>query len=57
MNPVPRVSPAKYRSKNRAAKVRFRIKGEADGPLYEGQKLVVPCSGCGKRLALDPKSP
>ena len=48
MTPIPRVSAKKYPPKDRAAKVRFRIKGEKDGPVFEGQKLVVPCRGCAK---------
>ena len=45
MNPIPRVSPQKY------AKVRFRIKGEKEGPVYQGQALVKPCVGCAKKIS------
>lgn len=31
-----------------AAKVRFRIKGQTDGPIYQGQKIVTPCRTCRK---------
>ncbi|MES2923679.1 MAG: hypothetical protein V4819_19145 [Verrucomicrobiota bacterium] len=31
----------------RAAKVRFRIKGEKHGPIYQGSQLYQPCIGCG----------
>lgn len=30
-----------------AAKVRWKIKGAAEGPVYQGQRLVTPCRGCG----------
>lgn len=31
-----------------AAKVKFRVKGQPDGPIYEGQRIIIPCKGCGK---------
>jgi hypothetical protein len=31
---------------NRAARVRFRIKGNEDGPIYEGQRVYAPCKSC-----------
>jgi hypothetical protein len=49
--PIKRVSAKKYPPKDRAAKMRFRIKGETDGPIYEGQKIILPCKGCGKPAA------
>jgi hypothetical protein len=42
--PLPRVSAKHYG--NQAAKVRFRVKGNADGPIYQGQVQIVPCAGC-----------
>ena len=27
--------------------VKFRLKGEADGPVYSGQAVVIPCRTCG----------
>jgi SAM-dependent methyltransferase len=33
-------------AKVRAAKVRFRIKGETDGPVYQGQEIVKQCGKC-----------
>ena len=38
----------------RAARVRMRLKGHADGPVYQGQALVRPCPGCGGRLTAPP---
>lgn len=31
------------------AKVRFRIKGEEDGPVFQGQRIVKACGGCGSK--------
>lgn len=42
MKPIPKVSGGKYP----AAKVRFRIKGQPDGPVFQGQVIVSPCKGC-----------
>jgi hypothetical protein len=28
------------------AKVKWRIKGSPDGPVYQGQAIVVPCPAC-----------
>lgn len=39
---------------NRAAMVRFRLKGEADGPVYQGQNVVKPCRTCGKKRDATP---
>lgn len=41
--PIRRVSARKY---TRAATVRFRIKGQPDGPIYRGQALLRPCATC-----------
>jgi len=41
LKPLPAVSPEKY------ARVRFRIKGNIDGPTYQGQELVRKCKSCG----------
>jgi hypothetical protein len=35
--------------KGEAAKVRFKIKGEEDGPVYRGQEVVRACGGCGSK--------
>lgn len=32
-----------------AARVKWRVKGNDDGPVYRGQKVVRPCKGCGNR--------
>lgn len=32
-----------------AAKVRVRIKGEQDGPVFQGQVVIVPCLNCGRK--------
>jgi hypothetical protein len=47
--PIPRVSAKHYAPQPAptATKVRFRVKGEADGPVYQGQVVVVPCRSCG----------
>lgn len=46
--PLPKVSARKYGEQEaRPAKVRFRLKGNAGGPVYQGQHLIVPCKGCG----------
>jgi hypothetical protein len=43
--------------KDAAAKVRFRIKGEVGGPIYQGQRIVVPCKTCGGKPKLDIATP
>lgn len=48
--PIARVSASKY---DRPARVRVRLKGETDGPVYEGQRVVVPCKTCGQRKQVD----
>lgn len=52
MTPIRRVSAKKYRppaEPDRTAKVRFRIKGQTDGPIYQGQKIITPCKSCGSK--------
>jgi len=41
-----KVSASKYTG-NAAAKVKFRIKGQPDGPVYQGQSVIAPCRSCG----------
>ena len=49
-NPIPRVSAKHYAPQPApAAKVRFRLKGETDGPIYQGQHIITPCKSCGKQ--------
>jgi len=46
---IPKVSASKYPGADptpKAFPVRFRIKGQADGPVYEGQRQIRPCAGC-----------
>jgi hypothetical protein len=54
--PLPRVSAKHYAAaaaaqqeepQEAAAKVRFRLKGAADGPIYQGQNIHTPCATCG----------
>lgn len=50
--PLPRVSAKHYAAAAQpedpqAAKVRFRLKGAADGPIYQGQNIHTPCATCG----------
>lgn len=52
MTPPPRVSAKNYPGENRAAKVRIRIKGEPDGPVYQGQEIIQPCDGCAEKSRL-----
>jgi len=54
MTPIRRVSPAKFaQPESRPAKVKVRVKGSgSDGAVYEGQRLIVPCSNCGSKSAL-----
>lgn len=48
MTPLPKVSAIHYAPQPaaRPAKVRFRLKGQLTGPLYQGQQLIVPCKTC-----------
>jgi hypothetical protein len=32
-----------------AAKVRWKVKGASDGPVYQGSKVYQPCIGCGQK--------
>jgi hypothetical protein len=49
--PIPRVSAKHYAPwPAPAAKVRFRLKGEVDGPVYQGQAVVTPCKSCGGKI-------
>lgn len=41
-SPIHKVSSGKY-----PAKVRFRIKGQPEGPVFQGQEIIHPCKGCG----------
>lgn len=34
------------------ARVKWRIKGEVDGPVYQGTREVRPCRGCAQRRVL-----
>ena len=34
---------------SRSATLRFRLKGQTAGPVYQGQRLVIPCRACGKK--------
>jgi hypothetical protein len=46
----PKVSASKYPgAADSAFPVRFRIKGQPDGPVYAGQRVVMPCKTCGQR--------
>lgn len=40
--PLPRI-------RNSAARVKWRLKGAVDGPVYEGQREVIPCKNCGQK--------
>lgn len=49
MKTIPRVSAKHYGLvQPRTAKVRFRIKGETDGPIYQGQTKIKACQSCGQ---------
>lgn len=46
--PIPRVSAKHYAPQPApAAKVKWRIKGQPDGPVYQGQEKVLSCRTCG----------
>ena len=47
--PIPRVSAKHYAPQPAptAAKVKWRIKGQTDGPVYQGQEKVSSCRTCG----------
>lgn len=44
-DPLPRVGAAAYAAQGKFP-VRFHLAGEADGPVYAGAKMVVPCRSC-----------
>jgi hypothetical protein len=51
--PLRRVNARKYPpppadDSNGTFAVRFRIKGQNDGPVFQGQKIIMPCKGCNK---------
>ena len=39
----------------RAAYVKVKLKGQPDGPIYQGAAIVIPCASCGGRLTGDPE--
>lgn len=39
-------------SKSQSAAVKWRIKGQPDGPVYQGQEIVKPCGTCGGSSAI-----
>jgi len=43
--PLRKVSAKKY---DQSAKMRWRVKGNDDGPVYAGTMLVKACATCGK---------
>lgn len=46
--PHPRISPKHYAPEPaKTAKVRWRIKGHQEGPIYQGQQEITPCQACG----------
>lgn len=45
----PPPSPAEQESEVRPARIKMRIKGEEDGPVYEGQTIIIPCLNCGRK--------
>jgi len=47
--PIRRVSAGKYPQAEGLFAVRMRVKGEADGPVFRGQTVIVPCAGCGAK--------
>ena len=50
MTPIRKVSAKHYApAEAETFPVRFRIKGQKDGPVYTGQRLVVPCKDCEKK--------
>jgi hypothetical protein len=55
--PLPRVSAKHYAAAPAdAAMIRFRLKGETTGPVYQGQKVIIPCASCGSKTT-DPAPP
>jgi hypothetical protein len=50
MKPHPKVSPKKYEQKTQPAKVKWKIKGNADGHIYRGQNIERRCPTCNPPL-------
>lgn len=47
--PLPKVSAAKYNqavTEDRAARMKWKLKGNEDGPIYQGQVKVGKCRTC-----------
>jgi hypothetical protein len=48
--PHPKISSEKYQQSAQAvsevAQVKWRLKGNQDGPVYQGQQLVTKCPTC-----------
>lgn len=38
----------------RPAKLRIRIKGKTDGPIYQGQVQIAPCKTCSSPPSREP---
>ena len=47
-DPIPRMPVSAYQKRGNFP-VKFRRAGEGDGPVFQGQKMVVPCANCGVR--------
>lgn len=48
--PIRKVSASKYPPSAPSpvpALIRVRLKGSLDGPIYQGQRIIQPCSTCG----------
>jgi 23S rRNA maturation-related 3'-5' exoribonuclease YhaM len=50
MIPHKKVSPEKYKQ---PAKIKWRVKGNTDGHVYQGQEIIAPCKTCGTNLTLE----
>lgn len=46
---IPRVPARKYQEANRAASILWKVKGNKDGDVYQGQVLISPCKSCPDR--------
>lgn len=56
--PLPKVSAKHYAPQPpAAAKIRWRLKGACDGPIYQGQKEITPCQGCRGRKKVPRRDP
>ena len=52
-SPSPKVSASKYPGNaDKAFPVKFRVVGQPDGPVFEGQKKIRDCPGCMSRNAI-----